>query len=108
MGLWHNGLKSTASSLLVVLGAVAAAPVVLPVLAKITRPVAKAAIHLYLDVAADIREVVAQHRPQKSQPVSLIPHLLTGGTEELVTAGMEAVEEESLLETVATVAVEIL
>ena len=108
MGLWDGGLRYTASSLLVVLGAAAAAPIVLPVLAQIARPVAKAAIHLYLDVTADIREVVAHHQPRRSKPAPLIPHLLTGGAEELVTAGLEAGEEGSLLETVAVAAVEIL
>jgi hypothetical protein len=108
MGLGDGGLKSAASSLLVVIGAVAAAPIVLPLLAKIARPVAKAAIHLYLDVAADIREVVAHHRPPRGNPAGLIPHLLSGGAEELVTSGLEADAEGSLAETVAEVVVEIL
>ncbi|MFZ5450809.1 MAG: hypothetical protein ACOZF2_02880 [Thermodesulfobacteriota bacterium] len=108
MELWDGGLKSTASTLLVVLGAAVAAPIVLPLLAQITRPVAKAAIHLYLDLAADIQEVVAHHQPRRSKRAGLIPHLLTGGTEELVTAGLEAEAEGSLAETVAAVVVEIL
>ena len=108
MALWDGGFKSAASGLLGLLGVALAAPLVLPVLAKIARPAAKAAIHLYLDVAADIQEVVAQHRPHKRKPVSLLPHLVTGGTEELVTAGLEAGEEDSLLEVVTEVAVEIL
>jgi hypothetical protein len=107
MGLGNGAFKS-ASNLLLVLGAAVAAPLVLPVLARIARPAAKAAIHLYLDLAADLREVVAQHQPRRSKPPALIPHLLSGGTEELVTAGLEAGEEESLVETVATVVVEIL
>jgi hypothetical protein len=108
MGLWDDGLKSVASNLIVVFGVAVAAPIVLPVLAKIVRPAAKAAIRLYLDVAADIREVVAHHQPGRGNPPGLIPHLLSGGTEELVTTGLEAEAEGSLAETVAEVVAEIL
>jgi hypothetical protein len=85
-----------------------AAPVVLSVMAQIARPSAKAVIHLYLDVAADIQEVLDNHRPRRGKPPGLISHLLSGGTEELVTAGLEAEAEGSLAETVASVVVEIL
>jgi hypothetical protein len=108
MGLGDGGLKSAASSLLVVLGVAVAAPIVLPALAQIFRPLAKAAIHLYLDVAADIGEVVAHHRPRRGQGAGLMPHLLSGGTEELVTSGLEAEAEGELAETVAEVVAEIL
>jgi hypothetical protein len=90
------------------LGAAVAAPLVLPVLARITRPVAKAAIHLYLDVADDIREVLAHHQPRPSKSVALVPHILAEGTGELLTAGLEAEAEGSLAETVAAVIAEIL
>ena len=60
MGLLDDGLKSAGASLLVVLGAAAAAPIVLPALAGIARPLAKAAIRLYFEVADDVREVVAR------------------------------------------------
>jgi hypothetical protein len=85
-----------------------AAPIVLPVLAKIARPAAKSLIHLYLDLAADIQEVLDNHKPRRGHPPGLIPHLLSGGTEELVSAGLEAEAEGSLAETVAAVVVEIL
>jgi hypothetical protein len=108
MGLGDGVFKSAASGLLMVLGAAAATIIVLPLLAKIARPAAKAAIHLYLDVAADIQEVVGQHQPHRRKPPGLIPHLLTGGTEEMVAAGLETEAAGSLAETVATVVVEIL
>lgn len=108
MALWNGALKSAASSLLVVFGAVLAAPIVLPLLAKITRPVAKAAILLYLDVADDIREVVAHHQPRRGNPPGLLGHLVSHGTENLVAAGLEAEAEGSLAETVAVAVAEIL
>lgn len=107
MELLNGALKSAGSSLLAVLGAAAAAAIMLPLLAKIARPAAKAAIHLYLDVAEDVQEVVAQHRPRRSKPASLIPRLISDQTGELVAAGLEAEAEGSLAEAVVAV-VEIL
>lgn len=108
MGLWDEGIKSAVPSFVVALGTVLAAPLVLPVLARIARPVTKAAIHLYLDLTEDLQEVVAQHRPRHSTPPALLPQFLSGGAEELVAAGLEAEEEESLTAAVAEVVVEIL
>lgn len=103
-----NGLKSGGASLLAVLGMVAVFPIILPALAGIARPLAKAAISFYFEVADDIRDVVAHHQPQRGKPAGLIPHLLSGGTEELVAAGLEAEAEESVAETLVTVVAEIL
>ena len=108
MGLLDDGLKSGGASLLVVLGAAVAAPFVLPALALIARPLAKAAIRFYFEVADDIREVVAHHQPPRRQPPGLVLHLLGGGAEELVTQGLEVEAEETVVETVVTVVAEIL
>ena len=106
MGLLDNGLKSGGASLLLVLGTVAVFPVILPALAGIARPLAKAAISFYFEVADDIREVVAQHQFQRQKSPGLVHHLLSGGTEELVTQGLEAGTEESVAETLLTVVAE--
>jgi hypothetical protein len=108
MGLLDNGFKAAGAGLLVVVGAAAAAPIVLPAVAGIFRPLAKAVIHLAFEVADDIREVAAHHRPQRHKSPSLVHHLLSGGTEELVTQGLEVEAEESVAESVAAVVAEIL
>jgi hypothetical protein len=109
MGLWDEGIKFAVPGFLVALGAALAAPIVLPALARVARPVAKEAIRLYLDVAEDIREeVAAHHQPGRAKPAGMIPQLLSERTEALVTAGLETEAEESLAETIAEIAGEIL
>ena len=108
MGLLDNGLKSGGASLLAVLGTMAVFPVILPALAGIARPLAKAVISFSFDVADDIREVAAQHKLQRRKSPGLVHHLLSGGTEELVTQGLEIGTEESATETLLTVVAEIL
>jgi hypothetical protein len=108
MGLWDDGLKSAGPGLLAVLGAALALPIVLPAVAGLTRPLAKAAIRLYLEVADDIREVVAQHQPRRGRPSFSVHDLLGGGADEIVAQGLEGEAEESLVETVAEVVAEIL
>lgn len=108
MGLFDSGLKSMGAGLLVVLGTAVAAPIILPALAGVARPLAKAAIRFYFDLADDIREVVADHHPQRRKSPHLVRELLSGGTEELVTEGLGVGAEESVVETVVTVMAEIL
>jgi hypothetical protein len=106
--IWDDGIKFALPGFLVVLGAAAAAPFILPTLAKIARPVTKAAIRLYLDLANDVQEVVAHHQPARRQPPGLVHHLLSGGTEELVTQGLEVEAEETVAESVVALVAEIL
>ncbi len=108
MGLGDGWIKSAVPGFLTVLGAAAAAPIVLPALAGIARPLAKAAIRFYFEVADDVREVVAQHQPQRHRSPGLIQHLLSGGTGELVTQGLEVEAEDTVAETVVELVAEIL
>ncbi len=108
MGIWDEGITSAVPGLLTVLGAAAAAAIVLPALAGISRPLAKAAIRLYFEVADDVREVVAHHQPQRRKSPNVALHLLGGGAEELVMQGLEAEAEDTVAETVVTMVAEIL
>ena len=108
MSIWDGWIKSAVPGFLVVLGAAAAAPIVLPALAGIARPLAKTAIRFYFEVADDVREVVAQHQPQRHRSPGLVQHLLSGGTGELVTQGLEVEAEDTVAETVVAVVAEIL
>ncbi len=108
MGLLENGLKSGGAGLLAVLGTVAVFPIILPALAGLARPLTKAAIRFYFEVADDIQEVVAGHQLQRRKSPGLVHHLLSGGTEELVAQGLEVGTEDSVTETLLTVVAEIL
>lgn len=108
MGIGDGWIKSALPGFLVVLGTAAAAPVILPALARIARPPTKAALRLYFDLADDVQEVVAHHQPRRRQPPGLVRHLLGGGTEEVVTQELEVEAEETLAETVLEGIAEIL
>jgi hypothetical protein len=108
MGLWDEGIQIAVPGFLLALGAALAAPIVLPALASITRPLAKEAIHLYLDLADDIREVVAHHQVRRRKLIGLLRQVFSAGGEELVNEGLEAVAEETMSETVLEGIAEIL
>ena len=72
------------------------------------RPLAKAALRLYFEMADDVREVVAHHQPQRRKSPGLVQHLLSGGTGELVTQGLEVEAEDTVAETVVAMVAEIL
>jgi hypothetical protein len=108
MGLWDEGIKSVVPGFLVVLGAAVAAPIVLPALARIARPVAKEAIRLYFDLSDDIQQVVAHHQVRRGKPAGLFNDLLCEECEESVVQELEAGAKETLTETVLEGIVEIL
>lgn len=108
MRLWDEAIKFAVPASMVALGAALATPILLSALVKIARPVAKEAIRLYLDLADDVQEVVAQHRGRLEKPPRLSHHLLSGVSEELVTNELEVEAEETLADTVLEGIVEIL
>ncbi len=108
MGIWDDGIKSAVPGFLVVVGAAAAAIVILPALARIARPVAKAALRLYFDLADDVQEVVAHHQVRRGNHPGLFHHLLSEGCEELVGEELEVEAEETMAETVLEGIAEIL
>jgi hypothetical protein len=60
MALMDNGLKGAVPSILVVLGVAMAAPIVLPAVAAVSRPLAKTLIKGYLVLADTIKEFAAE------------------------------------------------
>jgi len=60
MGLFDDGLKSSVPSILVVLGVALAAPIILPAVAAVSRPLAKALIRGYLVLADTVKEFSAE------------------------------------------------
>ena len=72
-----------------------AAPIVLPALARIARPVAKEVIRRYFHLEDDIQGVVDHHRVQRRSSAGLFIYLFRAGGEEL-----EVGTEETLTQTV--------
>ena len=60
MALMDDGLKGAVPSILVVLGVALAAPIVLPAVAAVSRPLAKTLIKGYLVLADTIKEFAAE------------------------------------------------
>jgi len=70
MGLFDDGLKSSVPSILVVLGVALAAPIVLPAVAAVSRPLAKSLIRGYLVLADTVKEFAAEAGEQISDLVA--------------------------------------
>jgi hypothetical protein len=108
MGLWDEGIKFAVPGFLVALGAALAAPIVLPALARIARPLTKEAIRLYFDLSDDIQKVVAHHQIRRGKPAGLLKDFLRVGCEEMVAQDLEVGVEETLTEAALEGIVEIL
>jgi hypothetical protein len=70
MALMNDGLKGAVPSILVVLGVAMAAPIVLPAVAAVSRPLAKTLIKGYLVLADTIKEFAAEAGEQVSDLVA--------------------------------------
>lgn len=70
MALFDDGLKGTVPSLLVILGVALAAPIVLPAVAAVSRPLAKTLIKGYLALADTVKEYAAEAAEQISDLVA--------------------------------------
>ncbi len=66
MGLFEDGLKGSTGSILVILGVALAAPIVLPAVASVSRPLAKTLIRGYLALADTVKEFAAEAQEQVS------------------------------------------
>lgn len=60
MATFDDGLKGAVPSILVVLGVALAAPIVLPAVAAVSRPLAKTMIKGYLALADTVKEYAAE------------------------------------------------
>lgn len=60
MATWNDSLKGAVPSILVVMGVALAAPIVLPAVAAVSRPLAKTLIKGYLALADTVKEYAAE------------------------------------------------
>lgn len=70
MGLFDDGLKGSVPSILVILGVAMAAPIVLPAVAAVSRPLARTLIKGYLALADTMKEFAAEIGEQLSDLVA--------------------------------------
>ena len=70
MALLEDGLSGSTKSILIILGVALAAPIVLPAVASISRPLAKALIKGYLVLADAAKEFGAEAQEQVSDLVA--------------------------------------
>jgi hypothetical protein len=70
MAILDNGLKGAVPSILVVLGVALAAPIVLPAVAAVSRPLAKTLIRGYLTLSDMAKEFAAEAGEQISDLVA--------------------------------------
>jgi hypothetical protein len=66
MALLDDGLKGAVPSIMVILGVALAAPIVLPAVASVSRPLAKTLIKGYLALADTVKEYAAEAGEQIS------------------------------------------
>ncbi len=70
MALFEDGLSGSTKSILVILGVALAAPIVLPAVASISRPLAKTLIKGYLTLTDMVKEFGAEAQEQVSDLVA--------------------------------------
>jgi hypothetical protein len=101
--MFKDLLKRPLTGLLLGAGVVVLAPIVLPVLARAARPLAKAALHGYFDLVEGVKSLASKEE-HELKPV--VGDLVAAGVEEAATAaGEEALDEgvaEVIVEGVAT------
>lgn len=90
MAILDNGFKGAVPSILVVLGVALAAPIVLPAVAAVSRPLAKTLIKGYLVLSDMAKEFAAETGEQISDLVAEVKAERETAAAAEVTAGLEA------------------
>jgi hypothetical protein len=96
-------VKRPITGLLTVAGAVLLAPVLLPAVARITRPMAKAVLRLYFGLVHDVHEEMTEYqlyRRCKIKPGALATGALSEGVQGLLVEEVETEAEESAAEAI--------
>lgn len=96
-------LKRPITGLLTVAGSVLLAPVLLPAVARITRPMAKAVLRVYFDLVNDVHEEMTEYqlyKRRKKKPGALATRALSEGAQGLLVEEVEIEAEESATEAI--------
>jgi hypothetical protein len=95
--MFKDLLKGSGGAFLLGVGAVLLAPVVLPVVGQVIRPLAKAALHGYFNLVDELKSLAADDEPSAA-PV--LGSLVGAGVEQAATHTGEAVVDEEVGEAV--------
>ena len=95
--MFQDLLKRPVSGVLVGAGIVLLAPLVLPVVARAARPLAKAVIHGYLALVDELKDLAAD---DETKPTPVVENLMAAGVQEAATAAGEAALEEGVAEAI--------
>jgi len=95
--MFNGLLKRSFPGLLVGAGVVILAPIVMPVLARAARPLAKALLHSYFDLVDELKSLAAD---DEKKPTPVLSTLVAAGFEETATVAGEAAVEEGVADTI--------
>jgi hypothetical protein len=95
--MFNGLLKRSLPGLLVGAGVVLLAPIVLPVVARAARPLAKALLHGYFDLVDELKSLAAN---DEKKPTPMLGTLMAAGFEESATAVGEAAVEEGMADAI--------
>ncbi len=99
--MFDEMLKKSVAGLATVAGTVLLAPLVLPAVARVTRPTAKAVLHLYFDLINDVQKERAEfqsYKKRKKKTGALATHALSEGAQGLLVEDVEEEAEKSATE----------
>jgi hypothetical protein len=95
MALFEDGLSGSTKSILVILGVALAAPIVLPAVASVSRPLAKTLIRGYLALADTVKEFSAEAQEQVGDLVAEVKAERTASTTATAAAAASAKSKPS-------------
>jgi hypothetical protein len=101
MNMLDNLFRKSVAGLATFAGTVLLAPLVLPAVARVARPTAKAVLHLYFDLINEVQEERAEfqsYKRREKKPGALATHALSEGAQELLVEDVEKEAEESATE----------
>ncbi len=95
--MFKDLLKRPGAGFLVGVGVVILAPIVLPVVARAARPLAKALLHGYFDLVDELKSLAAD---DEKKPTPVLGALVAAGFEETATVAGEAAVEEGVADAI--------
>ncbi|MHB9072684.1 MAG: hypothetical protein ACYC6G_04085 [Desulfobaccales bacterium] len=95
--MFNGLLKRAFPGLLVGAGVVILAPIVLPVVARAARPLAKALLHGYFNLVDELKSLAAD---DEKKPTPVLGTLVSAGVGEAATAVGEAAVDEGMADAI--------
>ncbi|MFA4901235.1 MAG: hypothetical protein WC600_00665 [Desulfobaccales bacterium] len=97
MSMLKDLLKRPGAGFLLGIGVVILAPIVLPVVARAARPLAKALLHGYFDLVDELKSLAAD---DEKKPTPVLGAIVATGFEESAAAAGEIAVEEGMADVI--------